>query len=466
MIYNPHNYQQHATEHVIDNPACGLFLDMGLGKTVSTLTALNRLMFDDLDIQKVLVVAPKKVAEDTWLAEIQKWDHLKHLKISVVLGTERQRIEALKRKADICVVNRENIAWLVSFYGGAFPFDCLVIDELSSFKSAKSVRFKALRTVRPKIKRVIGLTGTPAPNGLLDLWPQLYLLDQGERLGKSLTGYRERYFTPGKRNGHIIYDYNLKQGEKTDILGPDIYEKEIYEKIGDICISMKAADYLELPTRIDRLKEVHLPPAVMERYFEFEKSLILSMGDADDISVLNAAGLTNKLKQFANGAVYDSEKNWHEVHTEKLEALAEDMESANGQPVLVFYQYQHDLERIMKFFKSYKPVLLKGSEHIKQWNNKEIPMLITHAASAGHGLNLQYGGNLIEWFGVDWALELYLQAVARLDRQGQTKPVINSRIIAKGTIDEDVLSALVDKTEVQDAVMNAVKARIEKYKNN
>lgn len=458
---NMHNYQRHSVEHIIENPACGLFLDLGLGKTVSTLTAIDKLMNDYLEFSKVLVIAPKKVAEDTWKSEIEKWEHLKHLKISVVLGTERQRLEALKAKADIFIINRENVAWLVSHYGGAFPFECLVIDELSSFKNAKSIRFKALRTVRPKIKRVIGLTGTPAPNGLLDLWPQLYLLDQGERLGKTLTGYRQTYFDPGKRNGHIIYEYNLKKGGG----GPGIYEKQIYEKIGDICISMKAKDYLELPTRIDRLKEVHLSVENMKRYLDFEKNLILSMGEAEDISVLNAAGLTNKLRQFANGAVYDAEKNWHEVHDEKLEALAEDMEAANGQPVLVFYQYQHDLERIMQKFKAYKPVLLKGSDHIKQWNNKEIPMLVTHAASAGHGLNLQYGGNLIEWFGVDWSLELYMQAVARLDRQGQTKPVINSRIIAKGTIDEDVLASLVDKANVQDAVMEAVKARIKKYRN-
>lgn len=459
-------YQNFSVQHLIDNPYCGLLLQMGLGKTVATLTALDKLMFDDFEVEKILVIAPKKVVADTWPGEIEDWEHLKHLKISIVLGTERQRIEALRAKADVYAVNRENVAWLVSFYGGAFPFDCVVIDELSSFKSANSIRFKALRTIRPKLKRVIGLTGTPAPNGLLDLWPQMYLLDQGERLGKTLTGYRQKYFNPGNRNGHIVYDYNLKKGEKTDLLGTDIYEKEIYEKIGDICISMKARDYLDLPERIDRTKEVHLSTSTMERYYEFEKKLILSMGDdVEDISVLNAAGLTNKLRQFANGAVYDSEKNWHEVHTEKLEALEEDMEAANGHPVLVFYQYQHDLERIMKYFKSYKPVLLKGREHIRLWNEGKIPMLVTHAQSAGHGLNLQYGGHLIEWFGVNWPLEEYEQGVARIDRQGQTEIVTNSRIIAKGTIDEDVLKSLVNKANVQDAVMEAVKARVKKYKN-
>ena len=454
MIYNPHNYQDHATEHIMENTECGLFLDMGLGKTVSTLTAINRLMFEDFEVNRVLVIAPKKVAEDTWIGERDKWDHLKHLKLSIVLGTERQRLTALRTKADIYVINRENVAWLVSHYGLGWPFDMVVIDELSSFKSAKSVRFKHLRTIRPKIKRMVGLTGTPAPNGLLDLWPQMYLLDQGQRLGKTLTGYRQQYFTPGDRNGHIVYDYELKKGN----------DQQIYDKISDICISMKAVDYLELPKRIDRIKEVHLPPAVMEKYFEFEKNLILSLEDTEDISALNAAGLTNKLLQFANGAVYDDQKNWHEVHKEKLEALEEDMEAANGQPVLCFYSYRHDLERILKHFKAYKPVLIKGSAEIQLWNEKKIPMMLAHAASAGHGLNLQAGGNLIEWFGVQWGLELYQQAVARLDRQGQTKPVINSRIIAVGTMDEDVLKALADKADVQDAVMEAVKARIKKYR--
>lgn len=462
MIYKPHDYQDFATKHVMANPFAGLLLDMGLGKTVSTLTAINQLMFDDLEVNKVLVIAPKKVAEDTWLGEINKWDHIKHLRLSIILGTERQRKEALQAKADIYIINRENVAWLIAHYQSAFPFDMVVIDELSSFKNAKSVRFKALRTVRPLIKRVVGLTGTPAPNGLLDLWPQLYLLDQGERLGKTLTSYRDKYFSPGRRNGHVVFDYNLKASEPKE---PNLHEKEILHKISDICISMKAEDYLNLPKRIDRIKEVHLPPAMKAKYDNFERDLILSLDTTEDISALNAAGLTNKLLQFANGAVYDAEKIAHEVHMEKLEALAEDMEAANGQPVLVFYQYRHDLERILKYFKAYKPVLLKGSADITMWNQKKIPMLLAHAASAGHGLNLQTGGNLIEWFGVSWNLELYQQAVARLDRQGQTKPVINSRIITMGTMDEDVLKALANKATLQDAVMEAVKARIRKYKN-
>lgn len=465
MLFKPHNYQLHTIDHIIDNPASGIFLDMGLGKSVSTLTAIKKLMFEDLEVEKVLVIAPKKVAESTWVDEVEKWDHLKDLKISIVLGTERQRIEALRVKADIYTINRENVAWLVTHLGGAWPFDMVVIDELSSFKNPKSIRFKALRTVRPLFKRVVGLTGTPAPNGLLDLWPQLYLLDQGQRLGKTITSYRDKYFNPGKRNGRVIFNYNLKTDENSELLGTGIYEKEIYDKIGDICISMKAKDYLDLPECIERINAITLPEKIMQQYFEFEKKLILSLESTEQISALNAAGLTNKLLQFTNGAVYDGERNVHEIHTEKLEALEEDMEAANGNPVLVFYQYKHDLERILKHFKAYKPQLLKGDAEIKLWNQKKIPMMLAHAASAGHGLNLQDGGNLIEWFGVGWGLELDQQAIARLHRQGQTKPVINSRIIAKGTIDEEVLKSLANKATVQDAIMEAVKARIKKYRN-
>lgn len=454
MKFRPHTYQQHTIEHIIDNPAAGVFLDMGLGKTVSTLTAINQLIFEDLEIDKVLVIAPKKVAESTWIDEVQKWDHLKHLRISRALGTEKQRKEALRAAADIYIINRENLAWLITFLGGAFPYDMVIIDESSSFKNPKSVRFKALKAVRPLCKRVVALTGTPAPNGLEDLWSQVYLLDGGKRLGRTITNYRDTYFSPGKRNGHIVYEYKLKEDK----------QHEIYQKIGDICISMKAEDYLELPKRIDRVNLVTLPEEVMQKYLDFEQKLILSLADEKEISAVNAAALTTKLLQFANGAVYDADRNWYQVHDEKIEALKEDMEAANGKPVLVFYQYKHDLERIQQHFKAYKPVLLKGDADIKNWNAGKIQMLLAHAASAGHGLNLQQGGHLIEWFGVGWGLELYQQAVARLDRQGQIYPVINSRIISKGTIDEDVLLSLAQKTTVQDAVMAAVKARIKKYK--
>ena len=454
MQYKPHKYQEYTTDKIINNEACGALVDMGLGKTVSTLTAIDRLINEYLDISKVLVIAPKRVAEDTWSTEIEKWDHLRHLTISKVLGDERRRLEALRKKADIYIINRENIAWLVTHYGGSFPFDMVVIDELSSFKNPKSIRFRALRSVMPKVARKVGLTGTPTPNGLIDLWPQIYLLDQGQRLGKTITSYRDRYFRPGKRNGHIVYKYDIR----------DTTESEIYEKIGDICFSMKAEDYLDLPKRVDVVREITLPEAVLKKYEAFERDLILSLEDVDNISALNAASLTGKLLQFANGAVYDSEKNVHEIHTEKLEALSEEMEAANGKPVLVFYQYKHDLDRILKHFKAYKPEVLNGQKEIKKWNEGNIPMLLAHAASAGHGLNLQYGGHHIEWFGCPWSSELYLQAVARLDRQGQRFPVVNTRLVCKGTMDEDVIKSLSGKITQQDAVMSALKARIQKYR--
>lgn len=460
MIYTPHSYQQHAEDHIITHPAAGLFLDMGLGKTVTTLTAINRLTYGLMEVERVLVIAPKRVAEDTWSTEIAKWDHLKHLTISKVLGTEAQRKKALMAKADIYVINRENVPWLVSYYAGAWPFDMIVIDELSSFKDGKSARFKALRQVRPKAKRVVGLTGTPAPNSLIDLWSQLYLLDEGHRLGKTITSYRNTYFTPGRRNGHVVYDYNRKDGD--DLLGTEIYQQEIYDKIGDICISMKAEDYLTLPGRIDRTHTIHLPQPIMKQYLDFERQQILAL-EGEEISAVNAAALTGKLLQFANGAVYDDDKNWHQVHTAMLEALTDDIEAANGNPVLVFYWFKHDLERIRQHLKAYKPVELKGSADITKWNAGQIPVMLVHPASAGHGLNLQTGGNYMTWFGLPWSLELYLQAVARLDRQGQQRRVINSRLIVQGTMHEDVLKALDAKKQGQDALMEAVKARIAKY---
>jgi len=455
MKYNPHPYQDFATEHVINNPEAGLLIDMGLGKTVSTLTAVDRLMNDYFEVDKVLVIAPKRVAEDTWTTESAKWDHLKHLRLSVVLGSERERKEALKAKADIYVINRENVAWLVGYYQSAFPFDMIVIDELSSFKSAKAIRFKSLRMIRPKVKRVVGLTGTPAPNGLIDLWPQMYLLDQGARLGKTISGFRERYFTPGKRNGQVVFNYNLKTES----------ERAIYDKIGDICISMKTEDYLSLPGRVNHTIEVKLPKVVQDRYDEFEKQQVLSIIESDtDISAVNAAALSTKLRQFANGAVYDAEKNWHVVHDEKLEALEEIVEAANGQTVLIFYSFKHDLERIQKRLKGYKPRVLEGKSDIADWNAGKIQVMLAHPMSAGHGLNLQAGGNIVVWFGLNWSLELYQQANARLDRQGQIKPVIVYHLITVSTIDQKVLTALAGKAEGQDALLNAVKAIIKKYK--
>lgn len=454
MEFKAHSYQKYAIQHIIDHPGAGLLLDMGLGKTVSALTAVDFLMYEDMDVDKVLVIAPKRVAEDTWTTEASKWDHLKHLKISKVLGTERQRKEALRAEADIYVINRENVAWLVGLYRTAFPFDMVIIDELSSFKSPKSIRFKALRMVRPFVKRVVGLTGTPAPRGLVDLWSQIYLLDMGERLGKTITGYRSKYFTPGKTNGHVVFDYKLQEGS----------EKAIYDQISDICVSMKAKDYLSLPERINRTVEIRLPAPIKAKYEDFEREQVLALEDSEDISAINAAALSNKLLQFANGAVYDAEKNYHEVHKEKLDALEEIVESANGQPVLVFYSFKHDLDRIRKHLKAYKPQTLDTSDDIKRWNRGEISVLLAHPASAGHGLNLQAGGNIIVWYGLNWSLELYQQANARLDRQGQTKPVIVHHLVVSGTMDEDVMKSIDGKAQCQDALMDAVKARIEKYK--
>lgn len=462
-----HDYQLHAIDHIFNNPSCALFQEMGLGKTVATLTAIDRLMYSDFEVGKVLIIAPKRVAESVWHGEALKWEHLKHLTFSLIAGTERQRKEALLKKADIYVIGRDNIAWIVGHYSTAWPFDMTVADELSSFKHPSSKRFRALKSIRPYITRFVGLTGTPAPNSLLDIWSQIYLLDQGERLSKFITNYRDTYFEVNPYSGYVYHikgtlDKNGKKLKVKSELAKKL-EEEIYSKIGDICISMKASDYLTLPGRIERIVPVILHGKMLSQYLEFEKTQILAMKDVEDISVLNAAALTNKLLQFANGAVYDAEKQWHEVHNEKIEALEELLEAANGKPVLVFYTYKHDVERIMKHLKKYKPEKLEGSEHIAKWNRGEVPVLLAHPASAGHGLNMQAGGNIIVWFGLPWSLELYQQANARLDRQGQTEVVIVHRLIATGTMDEDVLKALESKSAGQEALMEAVKARIKKY---
>jgi SNF2 family DNA or RNA helicase len=460
MQYNPFPYQEHTAQHIVDNPNCGLFLEMGLGKTVSTLTAIDELMNDKLEISKVLVIAPKRVAIGVWPCEVEKWDHLKHLRISTVVGTKKQRKEALKVKADVYVINRENVAWLVAHLGGSFPFDMLVIDELTSFKSSKSVRFKALRMVRPKAKRVVGLTGTPAPNGLMDLWAQLYLLDQGERLGKSITGYRDKYFTPGKRNGHIIYEYKLKKEDPTRGVGD--YEKEIFDKISDICISMKAKDYLDLPGMIDRTIEINLPADIRRKYDEFERDQVLALKD-QEITAVNRAGLRNKLLQFSNGAVYDDKRIYHEIHNEKIAALEEILEALDGQPLLLWYSYQHDLHRIQRHLKRFNPYLLKTKADEDLWNAGKISFGCTHPASMGHGSNLQYGGHNSLWMGPIDNLEMYLQGVKRLDRMGQLCPVINRRMVCKSTIDEIVIQAQNTKGDVQEALMHATNAIIAKH---
>ena len=432
---------------------CGLLLDMGLGKTVSTLTAIQDLLIIG-DIERVLVIAPKRVAEDTWSTECEKWDHLNNLKISKILGTLKQRQQAIEVDADIYVINRENVSWLVNNYYNDWKWDCLVIDEFSSFKSSKSQRFRSLKKVIKRFKRVIGLTGTPAPNNLIDLWPQIYLLDQGKRLGRTLTSYRETYFTPGRSKGYVVFDYRIKPGA----------EEEIYKRIGDICISMKAKDYLKLPDVIYNEVQVEIPEPNKALYKELKKDLIVEL-DNSDIIASNAAVLSNKLLQMANGAIYDEDKNIVDIHDEKLKKLLDIIEAANGNSVLVFYTFKHDLKRILTFLQAenINAEPIEGSNSIKRWNEGKIQVMLCHPASAGHGLNLQYGGHIMVWFGLTWSLELYQQANARLYRQGQKEVVTIHHIIAKDTIDEDVMAALKNKEVNQDRLIEAVKARVKEY---
>ena len=449
MKYKPHSYQAFAKDFIIENKKSGLFLDMGLGKTVITLTAIFDLMFDYFEIAKALVIAPLRVAESTWDAEIEKWEHLKDLKVSKVLGTKQKRIDALNTPADIYIINRENVKWLVDLLVKDWPFDMVVIDELSSFKSHRAGRFKALKKIRPCMKRVVGLTGTPSPNGLLDLWAQIYLLDGGERLGRTITSYRDKYFLPDKRNQHMVFSYKPREHAK----------EEIHEKLSDICVSMKAEDYLKMPDRINNKIEVNLPEKIKEKYKQLEKDLLLPLEESD-IVANNAAALTNKLLQFSNGAIYDENGEVEEIHDEKLKALDELIEAANGKPVLIFYSYKHDKDRILKHLKNVR--VLETKVDIDDWNKGNIPVMLTHPASAGHGLNLQAGGNIIVWFGLTWSLELYKQANARLHRQGQKENVIVHHIISKGTVDEDVMVALDKKKVNQEELLRAVKARLEK----
>ncbi|MBC8580167.1 SNF2-related protein [Zhenhengia yiwuensis] len=445
MHFKPHSYQEYAIDKIIELPAVGLFMDMGMGKTVSTLTAVLELLFDYFEVSKVLVIAPLRVADTTWTDEVDKWEHLSELKVAKVLGTQDERIKALGAKADIYVINRENVSWLVERYKARWPFDMVVVDELSSFKSPKSKRFKDLKKVLPYIKRIVGLTGTPAPNSLLDLWPQLYLLDRGERLGKTLTSYREKYFLPDKRNQHIVYTYKLKP----------FADEDIHKQIGDICISLSADDYLELPERIDNIIKVKLPEKVMKQYKEFEKEQLLEL-QGTDITAATAGVVVGKLLQMANGQIYDDEGEVHKIHEAKLEALSELVDT--GQPLLVFYNFKHDYECLMSAFKN--PRTLKTSQDIKDWNEGKIQLLLAHPASVGHGLNLQAGGNIIIWYGLTWSLELYQQANARLYRQGQKNNVIIHHLVAEGTVDEHVMEVLQTKDKGQQGLLQAVKAMI------
>lgn len=457
---NLHNYQKACVEHIIEHPFCGVFLEMGLGKTVSTLTAINYLMFDYCEINSVLIIAPKRVAESVWQEEAEKWEHLKHLRFSKIIGTAKQRQNALIAKADIYVISRDNVAWLCSLYGcSKLPFDMIVADELSSFKSYKSERFKALRMVRPYFKRFVGLTGTPAPNGFIDLWPQIYLMDRGERLEKTITRYREKYFRPDKVNGNVTYSYKLL----TDS------EQIIKEKISDICISMKSDDYLEMPMRTDNYIKLRMPEDIAKKYRAFEKEKVLDMYSSLNeenvqINVVNAAALSNKLLQFANGAIYDEDRNVYPIHNIKLEALKELVDDTNGQSVLIAWTYQFDRDRIMEYLKAYKPRELKTKKDIEDWNAGKIQVMLAHPASAGHGLNLQAGGSIIIWFGQTWSLELYQQFNARLYRQGQQNHVIIHHLVLQGTHDEDVIKAIQSKNKKQNALMDSIKAKIDKYK--
>lgn len=453
---NLHGYQKTAVNHIIKNPYSSLLLDMGLGKTVSTLTAINRLINYSFEVVKVLVIAPLRVAENTWGDECEKWEHLKDLKISKVLGSEKKRNEALAVNADIYIINRENVAWLVATHGYLFRnrfFDMVVIDELSSFKSSKSTRWKALKSVRPFISRVVGLTGTPAPNGYIDLWAQMYLIDMGERLGKFITRYRETYFSSIGR-GDIVFRYDLREGS----------QNKINSLISDICISMKAEDYLQLPKRLDYFEKVDLGK-FKKSYDKFERDCVLELfaDDSETITAASAAALSNKLLQFSGGAVYDEERNAHLIHSKKLEALEDIVEAANGEPILLFYAFKHEERRIIEHFKGLKVVKLDGTDTIEAWNKGEIDIAIAHPASVGHGLNLQHGGNIIVWYGLTWSLELYQQANARLHRQGQTKPVKIYHLISKLTIDEEVIVSLRKKDKTQESLMQAVKARINRY---
>ena len=443
--FKAHQYQEAAIDFILDKPAAGLFLDMGLGKTIITLTAIEELKNNYFDINKVLVIAPKRVAEDTWTTEHRKWDHLTGLKVTRIMGTPKQRIQSLKEDADVYIITRDNIAWLVDELGKNWSFDTVIIDELSSFKSNQSKRFKKLRTVRPLIKRIIGLTGTPAPNGYEDLWSQIYLLDRGERLGKTITQFRTTYFNTLPRNGYS--EYKLKDGAK----------EIIDSRIKDICISMKAKDYLNLKEPLYINRTAKLTASEYKTYKTMERDAVLELEDGD-ITALNAAAVTNKLLQLANGAAYADDRSIIKIHDGKLEVLDELIEEAQSDPVLVFYNYKHDKSRILERYKEVR--VLETETDIKDWNEKKIKILLAHPASAGHGLNLQGGGSIIIWFGLTWSLELYQQANARLHRQGQTEAVRIYHIIAENTVDERVLKVLQGKNMRQEELLRELKAEL------
>lgn len=451
---NLHGYQRTAVDHIKEHPDSALFLDMGLGKTVSTLTAIVDLI-NYFEVSKALIVAPKRVAEMTWGDEVENWKHLNGLRISVIKGTAKQREAAARADADIYTVSRDNLVWLLQMWGGSkVPYDMLVLDELSSFKNHQSKRFKAAKVIRRSCNRVVGLTGTPAPNGLIDLWAQMYLIDGGVRLGKTITDYRANYFRPGAQNGGIVYEYKPLP-TTANVLS---------EKIADITLSMKALDFLDMPELNYINNYVEMTAKVKKGYEDFEREQVLELlSDNAEITAMSAAALSNKLLQYAGGAVYDTDRNVYAVHDEKIETLKEMIEAANGAPVLVAYNFQHEKTRILEALKDYGAEPLEGVESVRRWNAGEIPVLVTHPASAGHGLNMQKGGNRIIWYGVTWSLELYQQFNARLWRQGQRNGVFVHHIVTRGTIDEKVIAALTGKATTQDGLMSAVKELIRKY---
>jgi len=446
MRYVAHNYQNYAKNFILAHKVSALFLDCGLGKTITTLTAINELMYDSFEISKVLIIAPLRVAQSTWKEEIEKWDHLNLLRYSIAVGDEKERLKALKQNSDIYIINRENVDWLVTKSGIDFNFNMLIIDELSSFKSHTSKRFKSLLKIRPYFERVVGLTGTPSSNGLMDLWAEFRVLDLGERLGRYITHYRNEYFLPDKRNGAVIFSYKPQPNA----------EERIYRRLSDMTISMKSTEYLKMPELILNELEINLDEEDQTKYKKFKKEMVMTIQEKE-IDAINAASLSNKLIQLANGSIYDEDKKFYEVHNKKLDKLEEIIESANGKPVLISYWFKADKERIEKRFKVKE---IKTADDIKQWNMGIINLALIHPASAGHGLNLQSGGSTLVWFSLTWSLELYQQTNARLYRQGQKDTVVIHHLITKNTIDEDIMKSLKRKDKTQEALMKAVKARI------
>lgn len=449
MKFKPHDYQAHTTQFIIDHPESAIFLGMGMGKTISTLTAINDLIRNRFETQKVLVIAPIRVARDTWPAEIHKWDHLAGLTVSPIIGTAKQRQAAANRRADIYTIGRENIPWLVKHHGSRWPYDMVIIDELSSFKNPQAKRFKALKKVRPKINRIVGLTGTPAPNSLLDIWAPFRLIDNGQRLGKYITHYRGQYFTPGRRNGTVVYNWNLRPGA----------DQAIYDNIADITVSMRTTDYLQLPESTHQHITVQLPTKARKHIDTLKRDLVLDLDD-DTIDAANAATLSLKLQQLAGGAIYNEEGNdYITIHNEKIQALTELVDQAQGNPMLVCYWFKHERDRILDAIPGAR--VLDTQQDFHDWNNGDIPVALIHPASAGHGLNLQAGGHIMVWFTTPWSLELYEQANARLHRQGQTEPVSIIHIDTADSIDQTVHQALTRKDTTQQALITAVKAQLE-----